>query len=212
MKVIFSAVLLLTALFLNAQECVRAGALVQTDVNVKGTASLIHRGDSLIVSLSSNFNSDAGPDLDVYLSDEPNPVATGIRLEALQSLSGSQMYDVPSNIKIEDFNYISIHCTQYNHLYASAELGETSGNCSIALESVEVKLDKVKVFASNTTIKIKSGGLDLANYKAEIYSSNGQLLFTTTDAKSTFNVDTVGLYFVKLYSKDLIRTEKVLVK
>jgi len=212
MRVIFSVVLVFAALLSNAQECVRSGSLVETDVSITGTASLIYRGDSMVVSLSSDFLSDAGPDLDVYLSDDPNPVATGVRLEALRSLSGAQVYDVPSNINIDDFKYISIHCTQYNHLYGYALLNSATGDCAGALESPEVKLNQVKVFANNKSIRVKTDGLVIDSFKTEIYSQSGSLVHTSTSAKTRFEVDTAGIYFVKLYSKNIVRTEKVIIK
>lgn len=212
MRIILSAVFLMASLFSKGQECVRSGAIVQTDVMISGTASLIHRGDSLVVKLSSDFISDSGPDLDVYLSNEPNPVATGVRLDALQSLSGEQFYDVPNQVNISDYSYIVIHCTQYNHLYGSASLGSATGECGVALSNIELELDQVKIFARNHLIKVKSGGVELSGFTTEIYNQTGQVLHTSNSATTAFEVDSSGVYFVKIYKEDITRTEKLLVK
>ncbi len=103
MKNLLSLLLVFSGLIGVSQQCVRSADITATDVQINGMASLVHEGESLIVRLSSDFQTEAGPDLDVYLSDEPNPVATGVRLDRLMSFKGEQDYIVPSNISINDF-------------------------------------------------------------------------------------------------------------
>lgn len=213
MKSLLGIFLVFVSLSSFAQdECVRTASVEATDVTIGGTASLIHRGDSLVVLLGSDFSTDSGPDLDVYLSNEPNPVATGIRLEALQSFSGEQVYEVSSAVNIEDYRYISVHCTRYNHLFGYADLGAPTGECSVALTSPEVKLNGVNIVAKKGAIKVIADGLFISNFKAEVYNQNGQLVAATQDYNFVQKIDTAGLYFVKLYSHTTVRTEKVIVK
>lgn len=211
MKSILVGVLVFFSSVVYSQDCARTGSLIQTDVELSGDVSFVYRGDSLVVVLSSNFTTESGPDLDVYLSDEPNPVLTGILLDPLENLSGAQVYDVPSNISLNDFSYISIHCTQYNHLFGSALLGDATGNCGVALTSDEQLLESVKVFSRNMEIKVKNNNA-LTGFKSEIYTQSGQLLSTSLNAKFSFKVDSVGLYLVKLYSSSTVITQKVIVK
>lgn len=213
MKRLFFALSILTSLTAFSQdECQRNGAIQATDVTIGGTASLIYRGDSLVVVLGSDFATESGPDLDVYLSNEPNPVSTGIKLSALGGFFGKQAYEVSPAVNIEDYRYISIHCTQYNHLFGYADLGEPTGECSTALTSVDVKLGEIKVVARKGSIRVRAEGLSIANFRAEIYNQNGQLVGASKDYSYNQPIDTAGFYFVKLYSDTSIRTEKVIVK
>lgn len=198
--------------FAQGPECVRLGSVQATDVTIRGTASLVHRGDSLVVILESDFATEPGPDLDVYLSNEPNPVATGIRLEALKAVLGEQVYDVSSAINIEDYRYVSVHCTRYNHLFGYADLGAPTGECGVALTSPEIKLEGVRVVSRRGEIRVRAEGLSIANFRAEIYNQNGQLVSSSRDFSFSQPVDSAGLYFVKLYSDSTVRTEKIIVK
>lgn len=122
----------LTTFFANAQNCYRTGTFVGAgDVDVKGSVTLEVQDDgSINLTLSSDFVSDAGPDLDIYLGSTDRVDGFSIRMEALGSLSGGQTYTLSSGIELVDYSYISIHCTQYNHHYGAAMLGSTLGNCS----------------------------------------------------------------------------------
>jgi hypothetical protein len=172
--------------------------------------SFVFRGDSLVVVLSPNFKTESGPDLGVYLSDDPNPILTGILLNPLEKFSGSQVYDVPSNISLNDFSYISIHCTRYNHLFGSALLGNAIGSCGVALMRNEQLLKNVKVFSRNMEILVRNNNV-FTDLKLEIYTQSGQLIYTSSNAKSSFKVDSVGLYIVKIFGASTVITQKVIV-
>ena len=59
-----------------------------------------------------------GPDLKVYLSqsDVPNNFIN------LGNLEPSQIYLIPENVSFSTYNYVLIHCQQYNHLFAHGQL------------------------------------------------------------------------------------------
>lgn len=188
----------LISLFTNGQACIRTGELVQTDVSLSGDVTLKFEGDSLVIQFASNFVTDAGPDLDVYLSNEPNPVATGIKIDPLKSFSGSQEYLVPSNIHIDDFKYIVVHCTQYNHLFGYALLGDKTGGCSGTV-SVNDKslLEKIWVSASRQHIYINNI-YSVNNFQVKVYDLNGQTLYSNVGVNQ-FVIRQSGWLFVELY-------------
>lgn len=115
-----------------SQECSREGAFTDgPDYPVKGKATLISApGKNLLLKFSSDFSTETGPDLDVYLSNTPKPEAGSKKIEALKSISGAQEYELPADIKLEDYKYVIIHCTQFNHFWGNATLGEVVGNCT----------------------------------------------------------------------------------
>jgi hypothetical protein len=87
---------------------------------VSGTAKIYFQNNQFKLALENVLISN-GPDLHVYLSKELLP-ATFIDLGKLQSVAGNQVYDIPGNPDFSQYKYALIHCKQYNHLFASAEL------------------------------------------------------------------------------------------
>ncbi|TAD85739.1 MAG: hypothetical protein EAY75_10660 [Bacteroidetes bacterium] len=74
-----------------------------------------------IVQLDS-FNTNNGPDLQVYLSREIMPV-NFVNLGKLKSTNGSQTYEVPDSIlNLMQYKYVCIHCRAFNHLFGYANI------------------------------------------------------------------------------------------
>lgn len=89
-------------------------------IAVSGNAKVLSNGTSFSLLLDA-FQISGGPDLKVYLSKKDTPFEF-INLGALKSNSGSQTYAVPQNTDFSVYKYALIHCQQYNHLFAIAEL------------------------------------------------------------------------------------------
>ncbi len=87
---------------------------------VSGNASLFQKDGKYQLALH-DFMSTNGPDLKVYLSKEVMPV-NFINVGSLQSVTGNQLYDVPTGTAAEDYAYALIYCKQYSHLFGKAEL------------------------------------------------------------------------------------------
>ncbi len=212
MKQLLIGALLIGALQTNAQTCTRTGSFTGTDVSVVGTAKFIQTGSTKTIELGTDFLSDSGPDLDVYLSPDPNPVVNGIRLEPLTSLSGTQTYDVPVGIEISDYEYIVVHCTQYNHLYGYALLSAATGNCSLALSNDDVKsLKNFKLVQSDNGITFNSDNV-LSSPSVKIYDLNGRLVLESNTISETLLIKDSGIYFVNVSSIEGSFKQKVYVK
>jgi putative oxidoreductase len=91
-----------------------------SDKTVIGTAEIYKMGENHQVKLS-NFSSDNGPALHVFLSKEAIP-KNAIDLGALKSTMGTQVYNITGSPDFSTYKYISIHCVQYNHYFGSATL------------------------------------------------------------------------------------------
>lgn len=137
------------------QICSRSGSFYNGDgTSVSGTAELKNDNGTLTLYFT-NFISDSGPDLDVYLSSSERTNNNSIKLEALKSLSGNQNYAIPNNISLDDYSFVVIHCTEYNHWYGSAQFGTTTGSCSsVGVQSPQ--LENVQTFLVNNQIRIVS--------------------------------------------------------
>jgi hypothetical protein len=86
-------------------------------ITVSGTAKVVQDGTSFKVVLD-NFNVSSGPDLKVYLSKTNLPSD----FVNLGNLTASTVYAIPANVTVSSYKYVLIHCQQYNHLFAVAEL------------------------------------------------------------------------------------------
>jgi len=67
----------------------------------------------------TNFSSQSGPDLAIYLG---NNTSSGVEIEKLNQLSGNFTVNVPSTIKIDDYDYVLIWCKAVNAAFGSALL------------------------------------------------------------------------------------------
>lgn len=85
-----------------------------------GTAEIYSQGTDFIVKLS-DFQVSNGPSLHVFLSKEAMPI-NAMDLGSLKSVNGNQIYSITGTPDFAEYQYISIHCVQYNHLFGSAKL------------------------------------------------------------------------------------------
>ena len=86
-------------------------------INVSGEAKIYQEGSQYKVKLD-NFNISDGPDLKVYLSKSSSPS----EFVNLGNLTSQTVYPIPQSVNVADYSHVLIHCQQYNHLYAIAEL------------------------------------------------------------------------------------------
>ncbi len=71
----------------------------------------------------TNFMTDSGPNLDVYLvSDINNVNADFLDLGNLKGINGNYSYDLPANINYSDYKYVVIWCTDFSVNFGYATL------------------------------------------------------------------------------------------
>ena len=90
--------------------------------SVAGTAVLERSADQASVQLESDFQSQSGPGLYLYLSPNPNNVNGGINLGSLQATSGAQTYALPTNANPDDFDYVLVYCQPFGVPFGTAHL------------------------------------------------------------------------------------------
>lgn len=79
-------------------------------------------GGNLQLRFAANFESSNGPDLNVYLSTESTITSASINLGQLQSTRGEQIYEMPSNVSMNTYDYVIIHCLPFNVTFGFAPL------------------------------------------------------------------------------------------
>lgn len=87
-------------------------------ISVIGSAELV-TGDNKNYIRLQNFTISDGPDLKVYLSKNNFP-SQFINLGAL--ISTKSIYEIPAGVNLNEYSHVLIHCQQYNHLFAIAQL------------------------------------------------------------------------------------------
>lgn len=86
-------------------------------ISVQGKVTIFLENDQFKLRLV-DFSISSGPDLKVYLSKSNTPSD----FVNLGNLNPATVYSIPKNIEIKDYKFVLIHCQQYNHLFAIAEL------------------------------------------------------------------------------------------
>ena len=93
-----------------------------TSYQLSGTAVLEQSDTGLQLRFLDNFSVSNGPDLHVYLSTADRINASSIDLGDIKGTSGAQTYGVPSNVNMNDFDYVIIHCLPFNVTFGFAKL------------------------------------------------------------------------------------------
>lgn len=87
-----------------------------------GNVSVLEVGGKYIIRFEENFNVANGPDLYVGLGKDGEYVK-GSEIAKLKGNLGSQNYEVPENINLEDYNEVWIWCRAFSVGFAKAKLG-----------------------------------------------------------------------------------------
>lgn len=94
-----------------------------------GTAAVVKLANGKRMLTLTNFETDNGPDLRVYLStDDPargGDLGDTEDLGALKGNKGSQQYEIPSGIDVGRFSTVVIWCRAFSVAFTSAPLAKT---------------------------------------------------------------------------------------
>ena len=86
--------------------------------SAKGTAELA----AGTLSFSSDFASDNGPGLFIYLTKSASSISGSVELGAIASNKGAQTYAVPSTVGLNDYDFVLIYCKPFGVPFGVAEL------------------------------------------------------------------------------------------
>ena len=88
-------------------------------ITVSGFAKIYLENNEYKVKLE-NFTVSDGPDLKVYLSKENTPI-NFVNLGNFKG-NGNTFYTIPTGVNVSEYQYVLIHCQEFNHLFAIAQL------------------------------------------------------------------------------------------
>jgi hypothetical protein len=200
------------------------------DYDLAGSAALTYLLDGTkTLSFDNEFSTSAGPDLHVYLSKSaiistPNGVLetpNTIDLGLLQSPNGSQFYDltgINSSVDLDSYDYVIIHCKEYNHYWGTGSFGVPFGaDCGSLFVA---NLERGLVIIYPTLIKNKKFTIELKNQQKtflNMYSVLGELVqkpLILTEKINIINVGALksGIYILQLDSGSGTRAQKIIIE
>lgn len=93
--------------------------------NASGEATLQVTAEGILeIVFAADFSVDDGPGLEVFLSNTPSPTVNSVNLGLLQATSGLQTYAVPTNVLIDDYAWIIIHCVPFDLVFGRGEFAD----------------------------------------------------------------------------------------
>jgi len=90
--------------------------------HAEGTAVLETIDVMTVLAFGSDFSTQSGPGLYVYLSPNEQNVTGGLSLGPLDSTSGAQAYELPEGADPAKYDYVIIYCQPFGVLFAVAPL------------------------------------------------------------------------------------------
>jgi hypothetical protein len=107
-------------------ETIASWIFSKVKVATSGWVKFVKEWDVYQIQIS-NLKTGSAPDLWIYLSKQneinsSQDISSSLKLANLKSKNGDQIYVVPSDIDLNEYKSIAIHCTQYNKLFWSASM------------------------------------------------------------------------------------------
>ncbi|MEM7195250.1 MAG: DM13 domain-containing protein [Pseudomonadota bacterium] len=112
-----------------AEQTLSEGGWTGLGYDIDGGWSIVDRDSKRYIVFDENFDTKNGPDLKVYLSKKSvntvqgrTVVKSSIEISPLKSASGTQEYEIPADVELDDFKSLLIHCEAYSHLWGGSDL------------------------------------------------------------------------------------------
>ncbi len=102
-----------------------AGEFVTQAHSSSGRAAIVQLDDGSRVLTFEDLDTDAGPDLRVYLVDGPaedDDLGLVVDLGGLKGNIGNQQYEIPDDVDVDRFTTVSIWCRAFSVGFAKADL------------------------------------------------------------------------------------------
>ncbi|NJK36808.1 MAG: DM13 domain-containing protein [Oscillatoriales cyanobacterium RM1_1_9] len=118
-----------TAIAQNTQQVLASGTFVTVEQEkpTRGTARIVSENGKRYLEFDGAFTTAQGPDVQVVLhrsNQQSAKLKEGdyVVIATLKNFDGAQRYELPSNLKVEDFKSVGIWCRQFNVTFGYASL------------------------------------------------------------------------------------------
>ena len=107
----------------NSEGFVAVGSGNQT----QGTFEVVEEDGKQYIEFSDDFEVSEGPDLKVILHTDPTVESSiaeedYVNLAPIKSFTGTQRYEVPEDVDLDDYASVAIWCEEFNVTFSYAEL------------------------------------------------------------------------------------------
>jgi len=106
-----------------------SGTFIKKKKKLKGAWEVVQRGDKTIIVFGDDFRAANGPDLKIFLSPQTVSDVTGktavngaLNIGELKATKGTQEYEVPAGVNLDDYSSVLVHCEAYSILWGGGDL------------------------------------------------------------------------------------------
>ncbi|HSK16402.1 MAG TPA: DM13 domain-containing protein [Gaiellaceae bacterium] len=99
-----------------------SGAFTSAAHETRGTATVVELADGRRLLTLTDFATDPGPDLRVYLAPAPGNVSGAVDLGALKGNRGNQQYAIPAGLDLAALPTVIVWCRAFSVEFGSARL------------------------------------------------------------------------------------------
>ncbi|GAB5457001.1 MAG: hypothetical protein Hens3KO_00310 [Henriciella sp.] len=106
-----------------------SGTFIKKKKKLKGGWEVVQRGDKTVIVFADDFRASNGPDLKIFLSPKTVSEVTGktaidgaLNIGELKSTKGTQEYEVPAGVNLDDYASVLVHCEAYSVLWGGGDL------------------------------------------------------------------------------------------
>ena len=114
-------------------NCTRTSFLQDGVYQMEGTAYLERfEGGALQLRLGDDFDTDVGPDVQIFLSNDSTSTAGGIMIadigtgDGISHFRGAITFDVPGNVEIDEYAYIVFRCVSFNAFWGGGKWSDST--------------------------------------------------------------------------------------
>lgn len=100
---------------------------VGTRNNTEGTFKVVEEDGKQYIEFSEDFAVSEGPDLEIILHKDPTVKSSiaeedYISLAQIESFTGTQRYEVPEGVDLNDYASVAVWCEEFNVTFGYAQL------------------------------------------------------------------------------------------
>ena len=106
---------------------IKKGNFENINYMTSGSVNIEEIDGKKYVMLGEDFSTPSGPNLVLYLTKNSgkttrDDIRNGVELKELKSTKGKQVYEIPANVDISQYNSVTIHCKAFNVPWSYAKL------------------------------------------------------------------------------------------
>ena len=107
----------------------QGGTWTKKSQKIAGAWSIVETDDGRFLELDDSFKTRRAPDLKLFLSpleagrvNAKNATSGSVLIAKLKKSKGAQRYELPADLKLDDYQTLVLHCEAYTKLWGVSAL------------------------------------------------------------------------------------------